>query len=56
MRLRHAKTLITGKPGVDKTTHVQKIIARMQMLNMVGFFVPSKFETRGLARALNCRV
>jgi nucleoside-triphosphatase len=38
MRLRHAKTLITGKPGVGKTTLVQKVIERMQPVNMAGFF------------------
>ncbi|MGD8972452.1 MAG: NTPase [Desulfobacterales bacterium] len=37
MRLRHAKTLITGKPGVGKTTMVQKIIKRMGSVNMAGF-------------------
>ncbi len=37
MRLRHAKTLITGKPGVGKTTLVQKVIERMQPVNMAGF-------------------
>ena len=37
MRLRHVKTLITGKPGVGKTTLVQKIIERMQSVNMAGF-------------------
>jgi nucleoside-triphosphatase len=37
MRLRHAKTLITGKPGVGKTTLVQKIIDRMRSINMAGF-------------------
>ncbi len=38
MRLRHAKTLITGKPGVGKTTLVQKIIKQMGSINMTGFF------------------
>ena len=38
MRLRHAKTLITGKPGVGKTTLVQKIIKRMGSINMAGFW------------------
>ncbi len=37
MRLRHDKTLITGKPGVGKTTLVQKIIERMRLVNMAGF-------------------
>lgn len=37
MRLRHAKTLITGQPGVGKTTLVQKIIKRMASVNMAGF-------------------
>ena len=38
MRLRHAKTLITGKPGVGKTTLVQKIIKQMGSVNMAGFY------------------
>jgi len=38
MRLRHTKTLITGKPGVGKTTFVQKIIKRMGSVNMAGFY------------------
>lgn len=38
MRLRHSKTLITGKPGVGKTTLVQRIIERMQSVNMAGFY------------------
>jgi nucleoside-triphosphatase len=37
MRLKHGKTLITGKPGVGKTTLVQKIIKRMGSVNMAGF-------------------
>ena len=37
MRLRHAKTLITGKPGVGKTTLIQKIIERMRLVNRAGF-------------------
>jgi len=38
MRLRHDKTLITGKPAVGKTTLVQTIVARMQSVNMAGFY------------------
>ena len=37
MRLRHAKTLITGKPGVGKTTLVQKAIERIRSVSMAGF-------------------
>ena len=37
MKLRYEKTLITGKPGVGKTTLVQKIIKRMRSVNMAGF-------------------
>jgi nucleoside-triphosphatase len=56
MRLRHDKTLITGKPGVGKTTVVQKIIERMRSVNIAGFYtaeIRSKgsrlgFELRGL--------
>ena len=38
MRLKHTKTFITGKPGVGKTTLVQRIIERMQSVNMAGFY------------------
>ena len=56
MRLRHAKTLITGKPGVGKTTLVQKIIKRMGSINMAGFYTSEirsagsrlEFELQGL--------
>ena len=37
MRLIHTRTLITGKPGVGKTTLVQKIIALMRPVNLAGF-------------------
>jgi len=49
MRLRHAKTLITGKPGVGKTTLVQKIIERMGSVNMAGFCTA---EIRGMGSRL----
>jgi nucleoside-triphosphatase len=56
MKLRYDKTLITGKPGVGKTTLVQKIIERMRSVNMAGFYtadIRSKgsrlgFELQGL--------
>ena len=56
MRLRYDKTLITGKPGVGKTTLVQRIIGRMRSVRMAGFYtveIRSKgsrvgFELRGL--------
>ncbi len=56
MRLRHVKTLITGKPAVGKTTLVQTIVARMTSVNMAGFYtaeIRSKgsrlgFELHGL--------
>jgi nucleoside-triphosphatase len=46
MRLRYAKTLITGYPGVGKTTLVQKIIKRMVSVNMAGFCT-SEIRGRG---------
>jgi nucleoside-triphosphatase len=56
MRLRHDKTLITGKPGVGKTTLVQAIVAQMTSVKMAGFYtaeIRSKgsrlgFELQGL--------
>ena len=45
MRLRHAKTLITGKPGVGKTTLVQKIVERMGSVNMAGFYTSEIRQT-----------
>ena len=38
MRLRHDKTLLTGMPGVGKTTLVQNLVARMSSVNMAGFY------------------
>ena len=46
MRLRHAKTLITGRPGVGKTTLVQKIVERMQSVKMAGFYT-AEIRSRG---------
>ena len=37
MHLRHAKTLITGKPGVGKTTLICKIVEKIQPVSMAGF-------------------
>jgi nucleoside-triphosphatase len=56
MRFRHDKTLITGKPGVGKTTLIQNIVERMRSVKMVGFYtteILSKgsrlgFELQGL--------
>ena len=56
MRLRHAKTLITGLPGVGKTTLVCKIIEQMKSVKMAGFCTAEirsegtrvGFELRGL--------
>jgi len=46
MQLRHEKTLITGKPGVGKTTLVQRIIERMGSVKMAGFCT-SEIRCRG---------
>lgn len=56
MPLRHAKTLITGKPGVGKTTLVRRIVHRIHGVPMAGFYTAeirtggyrSGFELRGL--------
>jgi nucleoside-triphosphatase len=38
MRLRHDKTLLTGIPGVGKTTVIKKIIEQMRSVSMAGFY------------------
>ena len=56
MRLRYDKTLITGKPGVGKTTLIQTIIHRMASVPMAGFYTAEMrskgsrlgFELQGL--------
>lgn len=56
MRLKHDKTLITGRPGVGKTTLVTKIVERMRLVSTAGFYtteIRSKgarmgFELHGL--------
>ena len=46
MRLRYDKSLITGKPGVGKTTLVQKIIEQMRLVNIAGF-CPAEIRCMG---------
>ncbi len=46
MRLRHAKILITGKPGVGKTTLIQKIIERIGSVKTAGF-ITTEIRYRG---------
>ena len=56
MRLKHDKTLITGRPGVGKTTLVTKIAERMRPVRVAGFYTTEirsggsrvGFELRGL--------
>jgi len=38
MRLQYPKTLITGMPGVGKTTLVRRVIERMKPVKAVGFY------------------
>ncbi|MDJ0819406.1 MAG: nucleoside-triphosphatase [Desulfobacterales bacterium] len=46
MRLRHNRTLLTGKPAVGKTTLLQTIVARMSSVHMAGFYT-TEIRTRG---------
>ncbi|MEJ2158559.1 MAG: NTPase [Desulfobacteraceae bacterium] len=56
MDLRHTKTLITGKPGIGKTTLVRRIVELLPMDSMAGFYTAeirsaghrAGFELRGL--------
>ena len=38
MRLKHTNTLITGKPGVGKTTLIRKVVEQVQPVSMAGFY------------------
>lgn len=46
MRLKHDRTLITGKPGVGKTTLVRKVVERMRSVPMAGFYT-AEIRSRG---------
>ena len=46
MRLNYSKTLITGLPGVGKTTLVRRVVARMRLLRASGFY-PAEVKSRG---------
>ena len=46
MRLRHTKTLITGKPGVGKTMLIRKIVEQIEPVPMAGFYT-SEVKSRG---------
>lgn len=46
MRLRQSKTLITGKPGVGKTTLMRRLVVRMKPVDMRGFYT-TEIRSRG---------
>jgi nucleoside-triphosphatase len=46
MRLKHPKTLITGRPGTGKTTFVRRVLEHLQPVNAVGFFT-TEIRSRG---------
>lgn len=46
MELRHAKTLITGNPGIGKTTLVRKIVERLPADATTGFYT-DELRSRG---------
>jgi GTPase SAR1 family protein len=46
MRLRQPKTLITGKPGVGKTTLMRRLVVRMKPVDMRGFYT-TEIRSRG---------
>jgi nucleoside-triphosphatase len=46
MRLKHDKTLITGTPGVGKTTLVQTLIGRMPPEQLAGF-ITAEIRSKG---------
>jgi nucleoside-triphosphatase len=49
MRLKYPKTLITGLPGIGKTTLVQNILERMKPIRAIGFYTAE-------VKCMGCRV
>lgn len=46
MRLRHDRILITGRPGIGKTTLLRKVVERMRPVPMAGFYT-AEIRSRG---------
>lgn len=54
MHLRHAKTLLTGTPGVGKTTLIRKIVEQIQPVPMAGFYT-AEIRSRGYRSGFELR-
>lgn len=54
MLFKHPKILITGVPGVGKTTMIQRILARSAAKSMAGFYT-SEIRNRGVRQGFELR-